>query len=553
MNPPADESVGGSPEEVGEPRILPREVGPDASVEELLQENSRLRKRLQEIETLVNAHSVVAVTDRAGVITEVNRRFLEVSKYSREELIGKNHRIVKSGRHSPEFFQEMWETISRGKIWQGELCNVAKDGEEHWFATTIVPLLDERGEPERYVAIRNDITRLHQAERELWKLAYFDSRTHLPSRPSVLGALEDCTKRSSEQWCAFISLSLDDLAPVNDAFGYAKGDALLLYAAGCLGRLGKPVRLVGHVDTGVFGLLLGPLGARSEDAESVATEVAERALDAICGPAVLGVGVEIEATATAGIRLFRAGQLHAAHGPRQAHVPEVYVTGAISLVNAAFARFLHEEMPGDAAFYGPKIDIQAVNVFGKEDSVSTMQLDFNLPEKFQITYIDSEGKEKQPYVIHRALIGSFERFFSFLIEHHGGDFPLWFTPEQVCIIPISEKQNEYASGVFKKLKDARLRVKLDIRNKSMQARIRDAEKMKIPYIIVVGDKEIDTETISVRARSNKEEGLMKVQEFIDNLREESRTKETFTNNIKINTYYFINVPREEERLRSKKK
>lgn len=190
-----------------------------------------------------------------------------------------------------------------------------------------------------------------------------------------------------------------------------------------------------------------------------------------------------------------------------------------------------EEMPGDAAFYGPKIDIQAVNVFGKEDSVSTMQLDFNLPEKFQITYIDSEGKEKQPYVIHRALIGSFERFFSFLIEHHGGDFPLWFTPEQVCIIPISEKQNEYASEVFKKLKDAKLRVKLDVRNKSMQARIRDAEKMKIPYIIVVGDKEIDTETISVRARSNKEEGLMKVQEFIDNLREEIRTKETFTNNI----------------------
>lgn len=186
-----------------------------------------------------------------------------------------------------------------------------------------------------------------------------------------------------------------------------------------------------------------------------------------------------------------------------------------------------EEIPGDAAFYGPKIDIQAVNVFGKEDSVSTVQLDFNLPEKFEITYIDSNGEEKQPFIIHRALIGSFERFFAFLIEHHGGDFPLWFTPEQVYVIPISEKHTEYAQKIFDELKEAKLRVKMDDRNKSMQSRIRDAEKMKIPYIIVVGDKEVETETVSVRARRNREEGLMKTQEFIDNLKEEIRKKESF--------------------------
>ncbi len=189
-----------------------------------------------------------------------------------------------------------------------------------------------------------------------------------------------------------------------------------------------------------------------------------------------------------------------------------------------------EEIPGDAAFYGPKIDIQAVNVFGKEDSVSTIQLDFNFPERFDITYIDSDGQEKRPYIIHRALIGSFERFFAFLIEHHGGDFPLWFTPEQVYVIPISEKHTKYAQQVFDQLKTANLRVKMDDRNKSMQSRIRDAEKMKIPYIIVVGDKEIETETVSVRARRNKEEGLMKIQEFIDNLKEEIRNKESFTKN-----------------------
>ena len=189
----------------------------------------------------------------------------------------------------------------------------------------------------------------------------------------------------------------------------------------------------------------------------------------------------------------------------------------------------YEEIPGEAAFYGPKIDVQAVNVFGKEDSVSTIQLDFNLPERFDVKYVDEDGTEKQPFMIHRALIGSFERFFSFLIEHHGGDFPLWFTPEQVYVIPISEKHHEYADKVYKEFKDAKLRVSLDDRNKSMQSRIRDAEKMKIPYTVIIGDKEVETATISIRTRKTKDQGLMKVQEFIDTLKEEIRTKGHPTN------------------------
>ena len=184
----------------------------------------------------------------------------------------------------------------------------------------------------------------------------------------------------------------------------------------------------------------------------------------------------------------------------------------------------YEEVLGDAAFYGPKIDVQAVNVFGKEDSISTIQLDFNLPEKFDVTYVDSDGGEKQPYVIHRALIGSFERFFAFLIEHHGGDFPLWFTPEQVRIVPISDSHLEYAHKVLSNLKKNNLRATLDERSKSMQSKIRDAEKMKIPYIVIVGDKEIETETLSIRSRLNKEIGLMKEQEFIDFLKDEVLTK-----------------------------
>jgi threonyl-tRNA synthetase len=183
-----------------------------------------------------------------------------------------------------------------------------------------------------------------------------------------------------------------------------------------------------------------------------------------------------------------------------------------------------EEMPGDAAFYGPKIDVQAFNVFGKEDTVSTLQLDFNMPEKFEITYIDSDGIEKQPFVIHRALIGSFERFFAFLIEHHGGDFPLWLAPDQVTVIPISEKHLPYANEILTSLKNSNIRADIDDRSKSMQAKIRDAEKLKIPYLAIIGDKEIETETVSVRSRTNKQIGLMKKQEFIDYLEEEIRTK-----------------------------
>ncbi|MGI6423542.1 MAG: threonine--tRNA ligase [Candidatus Dojkabacteria bacterium] len=183
-----------------------------------------------------------------------------------------------------------------------------------------------------------------------------------------------------------------------------------------------------------------------------------------------------------------------------------------------------EEMPGDAAFYGPKIDIQAVNVFGKEDSVSTLQLDFNMPEKFNITYVDSDGVEKEPFVIHRALIGSFERFFAFLIEHHGGDFPLWLSPDQVVVIPISEKHLDYAREILQSLKNSNIRAEIDDRAKSMQSKIRDAEKLKIPYLAIVGEKEIETETVSVRSRMNKEIGLMKKQEFIDYLEEEIREK-----------------------------
>ena len=128
------------------------------------------------------------------------------------------------------------------------------------------------------------------------------------------------------------------------------------------------------------------------------------------------------------------------------------------------------------------------------------------------------------FVIHRALIGSFERFFAFLIEHFAGDFPLWIAPDQVTVIPISDKHIKYGQEISTLLNENGIRVTLDDRTKSMQSKIRDAEKLKIPYLAIVGDKEIETETVSIRSRLNKEIGLMKKQEFLDYLLEEIRLK-----------------------------
>ena len=163
------------------------------------------------------------------------------------------------------------------------------------------------------------------------------------------------------------------------------------------------------------------------------------------------------------------------------------------------------EAKGEAAFYGPKLDVQAVNVFGKEDSISTIQVDFNLPERFDITYIDETGEKKRPFVIHRALIGSFERFFSFLIEHHGGNFPVWLAPVQVKILPIADRHNEYAREIFNQLLDQDVRVELDDRSERLQAKIRAAEVARVPIMLIIGDSEIEAKKVGVRVRGKARE------------------------------------------------
>lgn len=172
-----------------------------------------------------------------------------------------------------------------------------------------------------------------------------------------------------------------------------------------------------------------------------------------------------------------------------------------------------EEAPGEAAFYGPKLDVQAVNVFGKEDTISTIQFDFNLPRRFELEYTDKDGKPKQPYVIHRAPIGSFERFFAFLIEYYAGAFPVWLAPVQVMVLPIAQRHHAWADSVRVLLLNEGIRTELDDRQETLQAKIRDAQLKKVPYMLIVGDKEQEAGTVAVRLRDGTNQGVIKLNEF----------------------------------------
>ncbi len=170
---------------------------------------------------------------------------------------------------------------------------------------------------------------------------------------------------------------------------------------------------------------------------------------------------------------------------------------------------------GEAAFYGPKIDIKLVDVLGRMWQLSTVQFDFNLPARFELEYTGEDGEKHQPVMVHRALFGSVERFFGVLIEHYAGAFPLWLAPVQVGLVPISEKHLEYATTVKSKLEAAGLRVELDARNEKMNAKIREFTLQKVPFVLIMGDKEAASEAVSVRTRGKGDEGSVALTQFIE--------------------------------------
>jgi threonyl-tRNA synthetase len=180
--------------------------------------------------------------------------------------------------------------------------------------------------------------------------------------------------------------------------------------------------------------------------------------------------------------------------------------------------------PGEGVFYGPKIDTKLKDALGRTWQGPTVQVDFNFPEKFNLTYMGEDGKEHQPVMIHRAILGSLERFIGALIEHYAGDFPLWLAPQQAVVIPIASRHQEYSQEVCDLLRAQGIRAEVDSRSEKMNAKIRDAETQKIPFILIVGDREVESRSVSVRRRKKGDLGAMPLSQLVEKMVEEIQKK-----------------------------
>ena len=174
----------------------------------------------------------------------------------------------------------------------------------------------------------------------------------------------------------------------------------------------------------------------------------------------------------------------------------------------------YKVMPGEAKFYGPAIDIKMRDALGRGWQGPTIQVDFNFPERFDLTFVGQDGKEHRPVMVHRTVLGSMERFVGGLIEHYAGAFPVWLSPVQVQIIPIADRHKEYAASVLQRLREAGLRAELDDSDERMNAKVRKAQLQKIPYMLIIGDREVQAGTVSVRLRSEENLGAKPLDEFI---------------------------------------
>jgi threonyl-tRNA synthetase len=206
--------------------------------------------------------------------------------------------------------------------------------------------------------------------------------------------------------------------------------------------------------------------------------------------------------------------------------PADWVMATEALRRAIEAHGLPYEIDqGGGAFYGPKIDLKVLDALGREWQLSTVQFDFNLPERFGLEYIGEDGQPHRPYMVHRALLGSMERFFGVLIEHFGGAFPVWMAPVQATVIPIADRHVEYARGIAQKLRAQGMRVELDERPDRMNAKIRDAQNQKVPYMLILGDNEMNNAQVSLRVRDGSQQNNIPLDEFLARARQhiEART------------------------------
>tara|TARA_B100001964_G_scaffold109390_1_gene122214 strand:- start:55925 stop:57838 length:1914 start_codon:yes stop_codon:yes gene_type:complete len=219
---------------------------------------------------------------------------------------------------------------------------------------------------------------------------------------------------------------------------------------------------------------------------------------------------------------FKEFEIHLATRPEKyVGSEEIWDKATEALIKALDEKGLNYELDeGGGAFYGPKIDIKIKDAIGRLWQCSTIQLDFNLPERFDMRYIGNDGKKYYPIMIHRALLGSVERFFGILVEHFAGKFPLWLAPIQVSVLPINEKQHDYARSVHEIMKKNGLRVKIDLRNEKIGSKIRDHTLNKVPYMIVLGDREVCDQEITIRTQKGDDLGNMKMKDFLETVAEE---------------------------------
>jgi len=180
----------------------------------------------------------------------------------------------------------------------------------------------------------------------------------------------------------------------------------------------------------------------------------------------------------------------------------------------------YKKVEGEAAFYGPKLDFMFKDALGREWQLATAQLDFIMPERFKLEYTDKDGEKKTPVMIHRAVAGSLERFLSVIIEHFAGAFPFWLSPTQVKILPIAEAHKEYAKEVFKKLKEENVRAELDDTDESLGKKIRNGKLEKVPYMLVIGDKEKEGRLVMVESRDKGQLGQKTIEDFLEDIKKE---------------------------------
>lgn len=271
----------------------------------ILKKLKETQKELQDLRAALNEHAIVAVTDSHGNIIQINEKFCQISKYSKKELLGKTHRIINSGYHPRAFFEKLWQTISSGKVWKGEICNRAKDGELYWVATTIYPIIGIQGTPLQYIAIRTDITQRKQSERKAKKMAFYDPLTNLPNRRLLKDRLHQAILNQSKGrgGCAVLLLDLDNFKETNDSLGHNIGDDLLRLIADRLIHSVRATDTVARLGGDEFIILLENLDTDLELAGQQTMKFAEKIRSALAAGFFLS-GRHVISSASIGVAPF---------------------------------------------------------------------------------------------------------------------------------------------------------------------------------------------------------------------------------------------------------